>query len=446
VVQQASTHKGIRRSAGATAWLHAGQSLSLTVGALLLSSGLVLADGEGLAWGSYSGGIGAPGLSRVVAGEVPTVRDRYDGLGYRAGQFWILPTLEIGILLDDNVLASASGATEDGAFYVTPNVAMKSDFGRHTLNVEFQANHYEYFDIGSQSRTDFNGAVDGEIDVRHDMVVRGGFRGGLYQQTLANLEYPQVGGITAPGDYWKFGTWTEVEKQFTSIVVSARAGYDLQSYDPVQGIDQSFRDGDEFSVGGRVGGYLTSRARAFGDFEYNWRNYDGAVIPDSQGWRALAGVEMEITRLVAGEVSVGYMEQNYDQFAGPSTTTSGWTYHAGLVWNPTPLMTVNLDADRTIEDSTLDTEGRIQDAVKLSLDYEIRRNLLFTPWVGLAVNDYESQPIDDQRYDFGATVDYKMNRFLSLGVRYLYTYNNVDSAGMSDWDRHFVGLYAKARF
>ncbi len=76
-------------------------------------------------------------------------------------------------------------------------------------------------------------------------------------------------------------------------------------------------------MAGRAG---TSRrsARVFGDFEYNWRDYDGTVIPDSDGWRALAGVEMEITQLVAGEISVGYMEQTYDQFIGPVD------HHVGL--------------------------------------------------------------------------------------------------------------------
>lgn len=418
----------------------------LAVSVLGLSAGVAHAEADGIAWSSYTATIGAPGLSPAVAGEMPTVRDRYDGLGYRAGQFWILPTLELGFVFDDNVFAQSSGASDDTVFYVSPNLAVKSDFGRHKLDFNFQANHAEYFDFGSQSRTDYNGSIDGQIDVRHDMVIRGGMLGGLYQQTLADLEYPQVGGVFAPGNYWRFGTWGEVEKQFNYIVVSARAGYDFQTYDDVQGIDQSFRDGDRVTLGGRVGYAVLPRARVFGDFDYNWRDYDGMTIPDSQGWRALGGVEMEVTRLISGEISVGYMEQTYDQFGGSSTTTAGWSYHAGLVWNPTPLMTVNLDADRTVEDSTVDSEGRIQDAVKLSLDYEIRRDLLFSPWVGFAINDYEAQPVEDQRYDIGATLDYKMNRFLSLGARYLYTYNDVDSAGASDWDRHLVGLYAKARF
>jgi hypothetical protein len=411
-----------------------------------LVAGTAHAEGDGIAWGSSSGGIGAPGLSQAVRGEMPTVRDRYDGLGYRAGQFWILPTLEIGGFYDSNVFAQSSNESDGFGIYVTPNVAVKSDFGRHRLDVNFQANHYEYFDYSSQSRTNFNGDAEAEIEVRHDMVVRGGMRGGLYQQTTSDIEYPQLGGITQAGDYWRFGTWGEVEKQFSYIVVSARAGYDLQSYDSVQGIDQSFRDGDRVSVGGRVGWFVSPRARVFGDFGYNWRDYDGMVIPDSEGWRALGGVEVELTRLVKGEVSIGYMEQTYDQLVGPSTTTSGWSYHAGLVWNATPLMTVNLDADRTIEDSTIDTEGRIQDAFKLGLDYEIRRDLMFSPWVGFAINDYETQPIEDQRYDIGAELDYKMNRFLSVGGRYLYTYNDVDAVGVSDWDRHLVGVYAKARF
>ena len=231
----------------------ASRALGLALGMLGLSAGMANAEGSGIGWGSYSGGIGAPGLSRAVAGEMPTVRDRYDGLGYRAGQFWILPTLELGILFDDNVLGQSSGGSSDGGIYVTPNVSVKSDFGRHRLDFDFQANHYEYFDFGSQSRTDFNGSMDGEIEVRHDMVIRGGLRGGLYQQTVYDIEYPQLGGITAPGDRWAFGSWGEVEKQFSYIVVSARARYDLQAYDDVQGIDQSFRDGDRVTVGGRVG-------------------------------------------------------------------------------------------------------------------------------------------------------------------------------------------------
>jgi hypothetical protein len=230
------------------------------------------------------------------------------------------------------------------------------------------------------------------------------------------------------------------------MAVTARGGYGRTTYDNVEGFDQSGRDRDIFTTGGRLGYIVSPGTRIFGNFDYNWRNYDGMLIPDSQGWRAYGGVQTEITHLIAGEVGIGYMEQTYDQFAGPSTTASGWTYHAGLTWNPTRLMTVNADADRTVEDSTIDTQGRIQDKFRLSLDYEVMRTLLASPWVGLIVNDYESRPIDDYNYQAGLNIDYKMNRYLSIGGRYHYTYNDRSLPGVSDYDRHLVGFYAKARF
>lgn len=235
--------------------------VATTAAALCLLSGLAQAEPYGFGWTSWSDRGPDTVLSRVVAGDMPTVRDRYEGLGYRAGQFWVLPSLELGFLYDSNVFAQSSGASDDAVFYATPNVAVKSDFGRHALNFNFEANHYEYVDFGSQSRTDLNGSMDGEIEVQHDLRVRGGVRGGLFQQTLGDLEYPGGGGITTPGDYWKLGTWAEVEKHFNQIVVAARAAYDLQTYDAVEGVDQSFRDGDRFAAGGRAGWYVSPRAR-----------------------------------------------------------------------------------------------------------------------------------------------------------------------------------------
>jgi len=115
-----------------------------------------------------------------------------------------------------------------------------------------------------------------------------------------------------------------------------------------------------------------------------------------------------------------------------------------LAWNPTQLMTVRLDADRTIEDSTLNQTGRTQDSVKLGLDYEVLRTVIFSPELGFSYNDYSNAVPDDFRFDAGANLEYKMNRYLSVGGRYKYSYN--DTSGPLDWDRHLVGIYAKAGF
>ena len=383
-------------------------------------------------------------LSRIVAGEMPTVRDRYEGLGMRAGQFWILPTVETGYFFDSNVFGEAVKPNSGSGIYVSPQVAVRSDFGRHALNMRVGLDHYEYFDFSSQSRTNVNGELDGRIDVRRDLVILGGVRGGLFQQTAHDLEYPLPGAVFKPGDYTTVETWGSINKAFNRLSVSAGVAYKMYDYDDIDGFDQDYRDSDVVTVGGRMGYLFSPGYRVFGDFRYNWRDYDNGFISDSEGWRALGGVEFEITHLLWGTVAVGYMEQDYRNPLTP--TARGFSYHAGLVWNPTRLMTVYLDADRTVEDSAITGRGRLQDAVELKVDYEVLRNVMLTTMAGIAYNDYEASPLEDFRYKGGVQLDYRMNRFLSVGARYDYTYSDFEGPGFADWDRHLVGLYAKARF
>jgi hypothetical protein len=61
-------------------------------------------------------------LSRIVAGEMPTVRDRFNGMGIRAGQFWFLPSIETGYFYDSNVFARSTGVVDDSGWYVSPDL------------------------------------------------------------------------------------------------------------------------------------------------------------------------------------------------------------------------------------------------------------------------------------------------------------------------------------
>ena len=90
-------------------------------------------------------------LSRIVAGDMPTVRDRFNRLGIRAGQFWFLPTVETGYFYDSNVFARSTGVVGDSGVYVSPTLDIKSDFGRHAFNVRLGGNHFAYFDRAART-------------------------------------------------------------------------------------------------------------------------------------------------------------------------------------------------------------------------------------------------------------------------------------------------------
>lgn len=380
--------------------------------------------------------------------DLPDVTDRYDGTGVQVGSFWLLPTIETGVFYDSNINASSTNEQSGAGVYVIPRLELNSDWGRHALNFVVEASDYTYFDDSSQNRFNIDGSMDTRIDIRRDLVFAGGVSGGRFEEQVGELNTNYY--ADEPTAYWDLNSWASLMKSFNRLQVSVGAAYDYQNYSDVQSIfgtniDQDYRDGDVFETGGRVSYAVSPGYRVFGDFRYNWRDYKDDYS-DSDGWRALTGVEFEITRLLRGEVGVGYMEQYYDKGQGDE---GGFSYHAGLIWNPTMLMTVTLDADRNIQDSAqFGSPGSIEDSVELKVDYEVRRGWVLTPSFAYQRIDYMDDQGTEDSYGLGIKVDYTMNRFWTLGAGYTYTYTDYEDAPplVDNWDRHVVGAYAKARF
>ena len=176
---------------------------------------------------------------------------------------------------------------------------------------------------------------------------------------------------------------------------------------------------------------------------YNKRDYDNNVR-NSDGVRALGGVEFDLTHLLRGEVGLGYNYIDYDDPAFGKDT--GPTYTVALVWNPTPLMTFRLDGRQEFVDSTIPgIAGSDQSSILLALDYEVTRRLVVSPLLGFIYNDYDKSSLEDRDFEAGLRIDYEVNRYVDLGLNYLYTDRNFTGA-FFDYDRHRVGVFAKARF
>jgi hypothetical protein len=382
------------------------------------------------------------------ADGIPDVADRYEGTGARLGSFWFLPTLDAGLFYDSNIYATSGNETGSLGSYIAPRLELESNWGRHALNLMLAADQFLYFDDSSINRTNVYASIDGQVDITRDFVFKAGASGGLYEQEIGNFN--TVYDAAEPTRHTAFTGWSRFEKSFNRIVVSVGGSFDGMHYDDVESleginIDQSFRDGHVIAGDGRISYQVSEGSRVFADFSYNWQDYTGGM-DDSDGWQALAGVEFDITHLLRGELGIGYMEQ-YFQTGG---TEGGISYHAGLTWNPTPLMTVNLSADRAVESSAYaDGSGVITDSATLTVDYEVLRGVVLSPSAAIQTGDYVGADYgDEMTYDLGLKLDYVMNRFVTLGAGYVYSYTDFEDPppGVDNWDRHVVSAYAKARF
>src|SRR5690606_24629881 len=100
------------------------------------------------------------------------------------------------------------------------------------------------------------------------------------------------------------------------------------------------------------------------------------AIVNSEGRTLLAGVSVNFTDLMRGEINVGQFEREYD--AGNSV--EGLAVAANLEWYPTGLTTVTVTGRRNSEDVIGATESQpfTETEFGARVDHELLRNLILT--------------------------------------------------------------------
>jgi hypothetical protein len=84
-------------------------------------------------------------------------------------------------------------------------------------------------------------------------------------------------------------------------------------------------------------------------------------------------------------------------------------------WFPDELVTITLGAQRTIQDSrTVDAGTFVGTDANLSVDYEVRRDLVLGLSAGYSSDEYNEIDRDDTRWDVYAAAEYELNRTVSV--------------------------------
>jgi len=93
---------------------------------------------------------------------------------------------------------------------------------------------------------------------------------------------------------------------------------------------------------------------------------------DSSGGYAKGGTSFEFSRLLTGEVSIGYAARNY---VDPRLNRlDGLLTSASLIWAATPLTTAKFYADTQIAETTLaGTSGVLVHTYTFEVDHDFRR-------------------------------------------------------------------------
>lgn len=377
------------------------------------------------------------------------VHPGYEPVGIRSGSWMFHPGVTLGTFYDSNVFASNTTKRSDVALRVHPTLRANTLWERHAVALQADLWSAFYRENPGLDYTDASVKGRARIDLTHASAILANARVARLHEGVGSLSSPA--GAVEPTPYSLASGDATYWHQFNRFTVSAGVRADTYDFGSTRAQDgtiipQSSRDGQVYTGHGRMDYVVSPKFGVFAALEGNRREIRGTPQTplDSEGYRALGGVNLEFSRLVSGEIGFGYSRQDFD--APGIGTIEGPTYRALLTWSPTRTIDVHFRAEQIVtQASDTDATGIRADALQVGLDYEFRRNVVLSLSSTYERDKFFGQPRRDTVYSSMAEIKYLLNRFGSMSLRHRYL-NRDSNIPSFVYDKHEVGLNVTAQY
>jgi hypothetical protein len=377
-----------------------------------------------------------PAMAGTVVGQPPRKRlkiddDPFGAVGDYAGSFLVKSAVEFMGGYDTNP-GRTFVAKGSPLYVVAPEFLAVSDWERHAVVADLRGSFTGYGNTfppptdGTISsaptnvdRPDFTGHIDGRLDVSHDTRLLGEVR---LRVATDNPGSPNIqAGLAKYPIYSTLGGTFGVDQNFNRLQVSAGATVDRTVYTESKLTDGSSTTNDDRNFSqyggiGRVSYDLMPGVKPFAEIEGDSRVHDvkldrNGFARDSSGGYAKAGTSFEFSRLLTGEISVGYAARDYVDTR--LNRLQGLLVASSLVWTATPLTSAKFYSTTSIDETTLPgTSGVLTHTYTVEVDHDFRRWLTGIGKFTWGTLDYQGDNRHDKIYSLEGDLVYKMTRNL----------------------------------
>jgi hypothetical protein len=379
---------------------------------------------DATATGSF---VGTVNSSRMTSSSATLLRrrtaaeeDAFAQLGLRAGAFLVSPAVEVFGGYDTNPARAPSGRAS--AFVtVSPELLARSDWQRHEVTVALRGSYTAYERTPELDRPSVDGKVTGRLDVTRDTALIGE---GILIVGTDNPGSPNVqAGLSRFPIFTTLGAAVGISQRFNRVEVAVKGGAERTEYQDsrfTDGTTGSNRDRDfnRYAVLMRTSYDLMPGIKPFVEATYDTREHDiqfdrFGLQRDSTGWSAKGGTTFEFSRLLTGEVAVGYLERDYKD---PSLQKlQGVLFDAALIYSMSALTNVKLTAATVAGETTVPgTAGILTRNAGIEVSHAFRRWLIGTAKFNFGYDDYVGSARKDDRYAISGAITYKLNRLMAV--------------------------------
>jgi len=407
----------------------------------------------------------SPSFAGTAEGAPPRRRlkiddDPFGQVGNYVGGFLVKEAVEVSGGYDTN--PGRFSQPKGSAFYrIAPELQAKSDWSRHALNLDLRGSFTGYGTrfpsqvycddctppqfVGSSvpvnvDRPDLTGTLSGRIDVTRDTRINSALR---LRMATDNPGSPDIQhSLSKYPVYTNFGGSAGIEHDFNRLQLQINGNADRTVYQYSKLTDGTTSSNDDrnfnqYGMQARLSYDWMPGVKPFTEVETDTRIHDlkfdrNGYQRDSNGGYVKAGSSFEFSRLLTGEVAIGYAWRTYQD--PRLNQLDGLLTSASLIWTATGLTTVRLDATSAISETTLPgVSGALSRDYSVQIDHAFRRWLIGTARFGYGTTDYEGTRFD-RRYFAEANLVYKLTRTFAIKgtVRHDWLKSDVDGVNSDE--------------
>lgn len=339
----------------------------------------------------------------------------------------MLPEFGLSLMHDDNIYAQPSGETSDLVTTTSLSVDLKSQWDRHSLNLDAGLDADRYADHSRENVTDYWLGASGAIDLSKQFELFGGVRYEFDHEDRAEADALSPSVAAEPTRYDQVESHLGVA--YNGERISVRLGgtftrMNFRDVDSVLGptINMDDRDRDMSSIGARVGLRVQPGLTVFAQYATDNRHYrsrvdDAGYARDSDGYRAAMGVGWTGLPGLRAEAFAGVMRQEFDETR--FGTVSQPYFGLDVSWRPRPGVLMSGYIDRNLEESTIPGVSAYLDTTYgLRAERQITSRLSLAAHMAYTDSQFQGTGRTDRVIDAGVSARYYLTRNLYLTGAY----------------------------
>ena len=364
------------------------------------------------------------------------------------------PSAEIGVLYDDNIFTVSEDTSDDAILTARGELDARSLWERHRLAGTAYVEQTLHAQYERENTLEGGAQLYGTYDISQEMALNASVGADFLAEDRARIT--SVGQALTPTRYSQLSASASLAYdpdplQVTVDMLAIQLNFEDAETVLNQPIEQDFRDSlylrGATSVAYDVSPRIAAVVRGQVDrLTYTNEGFSAPFDRDSTGYALEAGVRMELNNLLFGEIRAGVLHREPDEASFPAIT--GVSFGGNLSWSVTPLTTVQLFADRQVQEGgSASISGNLRSQVELKVEHELLRNLIleaeghYASFEAIGAVDAEAT---EYAVELGA--EYLVNRRLRLLARAGHFERSGDEMFYRSFSRNRVMVGARLVF